>query len=1013
VLCSHGNDFSQPEGLGLLGVAIVGEASGEKEQKDLLPFRPYAPAGMVLERSLRRLGYTRDQFAITNIIRCRPIDNLLDGMYYEQEAIRQCSANLKAFLTKFQPKVVVALGNVAFRTLTGISGEKRTISHMRGYVFRALPEFCEAAGIKDLLVVPTYHPSFIRRGSTHLMGVFCRDIQRAVNIRTGKDKSFILDLPDFAGAEIKWIENPDNNEPFGSPPPEFYQQIAETWLAKYNLRYQLKPNLRDLDIFCRDIKAKSEAYAAQTPDMKAADLLALSWDLETHESDSLDEDASDGYTNTEIRLFQASIQPGTGIAMPWEGNYIHAARFLMKLALPKVGHNSWLFDQKVMRAVGERDFGSRANLQLSGVSHDTMQMFHYWQPDLPAHLQYASSFTQFPFPWKHFNGSNLELYGIADVDAALRLYIVMRKTMEDRQIWFDNENPQRQAAGYLAMVQDVRPILADMEDRGLPVDDERRIALDKDFEEVQTELMVYLDDKFPDEARKLTPKEGYKGMPARVKELLEELRPTMIPEVEGVKPGKAPTKKAIAEASKIAFASRYASLQPDEWELIRSTKFFDPPTKNEEGEEEPGESYFFDQRVFGQQQLDNGLKTEGKTLWCRVYQFSPNSSQQLMNYMRFRGHKVPTKKGGGETTNKTELVRLSSKHGDDFYTKVIECRELGKMRGTYIEGFKPHADGRVHSTFTFDTATMQLSSRNPNTQNAPKHGRLAKAVRSMIRHPGTKQMVEWDFKAYHVLTTGFEAQSANYMRLARLDMHSFVAGHFNKNWNAFNLFSESDEELLAKFKWFKSDDARKVIRDKKAKPSILGIGFGLGVKKLYDMNRESFANLKEAENLMNLIKDLFPEVFRWQNQIRELAHKQQFLRNRFGAIRWLYEVYTPDGRGGWAPGEQSEQAIAFLPASSAFGNIRECMKAMDRKGLLEKWEMVNTVHDSFVFLVEPELMPQHIAEMYPVLNAPSKVLIDPVLAPEGLQVDVECSVGATWADLKEIKIPQEVLASSV
>jgi len=1006
-----GSDFSQPEGLGLLGVAIVAEASGEKEAAEQLPLRPHAPSGMILERTLRRLGYTRDQFAITNCIRCRPTENYLDGAPYEKEVIKHCQPNLLSFLRRFQPKVVVALGNVAFRTLTGISGEKQSVTHMRGYVFRALPEFCAAAGTQDLLVVPTYHPAFLRRGKINLTGVFARDIQRAVNIRSGKDRSFILDLPDFAAQEIAWIENPDNKEPFGGPPPEFYQKIAETWLAKYNLRYQLKPNLQELDIFCRDIKARSESWAVQSPDMKAADLLGLSWDLETFESASLDEDESDGYTDTKIRLFQASIQPGTGIAMPWEGNYIHAARFLMKLPLPKIGHNSWLFDQRVMRAVGERDFGSRLNLKHNGDSYDTLQMFHYWQPDLPAHLQYAASFTQFPFPWKHLNGVNLELYGIADVDAALRTYIIMRKTMEDRKIWFDNENPQRQAAGYLAMVQAVRPILADMEDRGVPIDDARRITLDKDFEEAQTEEMTYLDAKFPDGARKLTPKEGYKGIPKRVKELLEELRPTVVPEVQSAKPGKPPTKKAIAEATKAAFAARYANLQLDELELIRNTKFFDPPEINEDGIEEPGESYYFDQRVFGQQQLDNGIKTAGQTLWCRVYQFSPNSSKQLMSYMRFRGHKVPTKKGGEETTGKVELVRLSAKHGDDFYTRVIDCRELGKMRSTYIEGFKPHADGRVHSTFTFDTATMQLSSRKPNQQNVIKHGKLAKAVRSMYKHPAGKLFVEWDFKAYHVLTTGFEARSKNYMRLARLDMHSFVAGHFNRDWDAFKLFNEPDEELLAKFKWFKSDKARKVIRDKKAKPSILGIGFGLGVKKLYEMNRESFKDLREAENLMQTIKDLFPEVFRWQNQIRDLAHKQQFLRNRFGALRHFYEVYAPDGRGGWKPGDQSEQAIAFLPASSAFGNIRECMKTMDRKGLLEKWELVNTVHDSFVFLVEPGLMPQHIAEMYPVLHAPSRVLIDEELAPQGLQVDVECSSGITWADSEEVAIPAEVLAA--
>ena len=44
-------------------------------------------------------------------------------------------------------------------------------------------------------MVPTYDPNHIRNGNVHLIGVFARDIARAVNIRAGKDTSFILDLP--------------------------------------------------------------------------------------------------------------------------------------------------------------------------------------------------------------------------------------------------------------------------------------------------------------------------------------------------------------------------------------------------------------------------------------------------------------------------------------------------------------------------------------------------------------------------------------------------------------------------------------------------------------------------------------------------------------------------------------------------------------------------------------------------------------------------------------------------
>ena len=335
---------------------------------------------------------------------------------------------------------------------------------------------------------------------------------------------------------------------------------------------------------------------------------------------------------------------------------------------------------------------------------------------------------------------------------------------------------------------------------------------------------------------------------------------------------------------------------------------------------------------------------------------------------------------------------------------MIECREIGKAKGTYVEGFRPHADGRVHTTFTFATGTDQLSSRNPNIQNVSKNARLAKAIRGMFRPQDGKLMVEWDFKSYHALTTGFCAKSANYMRLAKLDVHSFLGWHLLRLPGADQLISLPDDELREKLEWFKSDPARKKVREKQAKPTCHGVNFGLGYRKLYDMNREHFESERQAKQTLEMMQRLFPEVFKWQDQVRDLAHRQGYLLNRFGSIRWFYEVYAPDGRGGWKPGDQSEEAIAFLPASEAFGNIRESMKELARKGLDEKWGMCNNVHDSVLFLVEPGRLEEHCAEVYPALYAPSKVLVDPVLAPEGLRVDVEVNAGVDWATGKKVDL---------
>ena len=432
----------------------------------------------------------------------------------------------------------------------------------------------------------------------------------------------------------------------------------------------------------------------------------------------------------------------------------------------------------------------------------------------------------------------------------------------------------------------------------------------------------------------------------------------------------------------------------------------EPPEINDDGDEVPGENYSYDWRRCGQQPMNGGL-TEGFMAWVRVYQFSPNSSQQLMNYMRVKNHTIPfDKKRKKETTSKKDLDRLAVKHHDDFYTKTIECREMGKMSSTYVDGFKPAVDGRVHTTFTFATATGQLSSRKPSTQTYPAHGKLGKLVKSMIEAPAGMEIANWDFKSFHVVLTGFLAEDPGYMRMARLDMHSFVTWHFAKLPDADKLISMPDDELLSRFSWLKKQEKLKKIRDRQSKPSILGIALGLMPNHLYEMNREHFDSLAQAKQFRELIQSLFPKVFRWQNAVCEEAHQKQVLGNRFGMLRWFYEVMTPDGRGGWRAGDQYNAAMALRVQSEAHGELREKLKAMQKAGIDEKYGLNNTIHDSFQFCYRKELREQMLEDISRVISRPSRVLIHPTMAPEGLVIGIECAVGPNMASLEEVAVPE-------
>ena len=107
----HCGYFTKVEGKGHSGVMIIGEASGELEGKKGLPFRPEAPAGSILEKAIKLGGGKRDDYWITNIIRCRPPNNILAGAPYESEAISHCSQYLHRVISELKPRAILSLGS--------------------------------------------------------------------------------------------------------------------------------------------------------------------------------------------------------------------------------------------------------------------------------------------------------------------------------------------------------------------------------------------------------------------------------------------------------------------------------------------------------------------------------------------------------------------------------------------------------------------------------------------------------------------------------------------------------------------------------------------------------------------------------------------------------------------------------------------------------------------------------------------------------------------------------------
>jgi uracil-DNA glycosylase len=123
---------------------FVGEAPGHDEDVQGIPF--VGRAGQLLTKIIEAIGLTRDDVYIANVIKCRPPGNRNP----EPDEVASCEPFLFRQIDMIGPKVIVALGTFAARTLLGTDAP---ISRLRGQVHH-----CRGARL-----VPTFHPAYLLR----------------------------------------------------------------------------------------------------------------------------------------------------------------------------------------------------------------------------------------------------------------------------------------------------------------------------------------------------------------------------------------------------------------------------------------------------------------------------------------------------------------------------------------------------------------------------------------------------------------------------------------------------------------------------------------------------------------------------------------------------------------------------------------------------------------------------------------------------------------------------------
>src|SRR5437764_12086769 len=140
---------------------FIGEGPGADEDAQGEPF--VGRAGQLLNNMIAAMGLRREDVYIANIVKCRPPQNRTP----ERDEIETCSPFLMRQVDVIRPKIIVALGATAAKTLLGISD---SMANLRGRFY----------GFRGTKLTVTYHPAFLLRDPRQKKEAW-KDLQMVMN----------------------------------------------------------------------------------------------------------------------------------------------------------------------------------------------------------------------------------------------------------------------------------------------------------------------------------------------------------------------------------------------------------------------------------------------------------------------------------------------------------------------------------------------------------------------------------------------------------------------------------------------------------------------------------------------------------------------------------------------------------------------------------------------------------------------------------------------------------------
>ncbi len=327
-------------------------------------------------------------------------------------------------------------------------------------------------------------------------------------------------------------------------------------------------------------------------------------------------------------------------------------------------------------------------------------------------------------------------------------------------------------------------------------------------------------------------------------------------------------------------------------------------------------------------------------------------------------------KTGAWSTDADTLETLAAQ-GHDIAQKVLDWRQLSKLRGTYTDALPTHVNPethRVHTSYAMaSTSTGRLASTDPNLQNIPIRTEAGRKIRTAFIAPKGTKLISAD---YSQIELRLLAHIADIPALKEafangLDIHAMTASE---------VFGVPIEGMPSEVR-------------RRAKAINFGIVYGIsgfGLANQLGIERD------EANAYIKKYFERFPGIRDYMDRTKAFAKEHGYVETLFGRRIHIREIHSkvPGLRGG------AERAAINAPIQGAAADIiRRAMirvpGALTEAGL--KARMLLQVHDELVFEAPEKEAEKTIALVKTVMEKASVPALD-----LSVPLEVEARAAENW-----------------